>query len=257
MHYFDSHCHLQDNRIKNLSEQIIQQASEDGVAFMLCCGSCESDWEDVAILARKWKQVIPAFGIHPWYIDTRSSNWLERLGSYLCEFPGAAIGEIGLDHFHATYNRAEQLEVFTAQLELAVQLQRPVSVHCLKAWEDLLRAFSSIKKLPDHIALHSFSGSAEMVRVLEKMGCYFSCSGSVTHQKNTRIRNVVKELPADRILLETDSPDIPPEGHHGYTVPSLIKQVNTAAAALRDIDIEQMASLTYINACKCFGVDNG
>lgn len=257
MQYFDSHCHLQDQRIKNLTEQIIKQACSDGVAFMVCCGSCESDWEEVAILARKWKQVIPAFGIHPWYISNRSLNWRECLRSYLCEFPGATVGEIGLDHFHESDKKQEQLEVFTAQLELAQQLQRPVSVHCLKAWGDLLKAFSSIKKLPARIALHSFSGSAEMVHVLEKMGCYFSCSGSVTHQKNIRIRNVIREFPLDKILLETDTPDIPPEGYSGYTVPSVIKQINAIAAPLYNVDVEQMASLTYKNACRCFGVDNG
>jgi TatD DNase family protein len=258
MHYFDSHCHLQDERIKDHSEQIIQQACNDGVKFMLCCSSCESDWEDVAILARKWKQVIPAFGIHPWYISTRSSNWRKCLNSYLCEFPGAAVGEIGLDHFHTSDNREEQLEVFTTQLELAVQLQRPVSVHCLKAWGDLLNVFSSMKKLPDRIVFHSFSGSVEMVHVLGKMGCYFSCSGSVTQHKNTRIRNVARKFPLDKILLETDAPDIPPDGYSGgYTVPSVIRQINAAVATLCDVDVEQMAAFTYKNACRCFGVDNG
>jgi TatD DNase family protein len=257
MQFFDSHCHLQDERIKEQSEQIIQQALCNGVAFMLCCGSCESDWEDVAVLARQWKQIIPAFGIHPWYIATRTSNWRERLCDYLREFPRAAVGEIGLDHIHATDNRVEQLAVFTEQLRLAEQLQRPVSVHCLKAWGDLFGTFSSMKKLPHHIALHSFSGSAEMVRALEKMGCYFSCSGTVTHNKNTRIRNVVRLFPSERILLETDAPDIPPEGYQGYTIPSLVNQVNNAVAALYNVDAEQMASVTYKNACNCFGVNNG
>jgi TatD DNase family protein len=257
MYYFDSHCHLQDERIKNLAEQIIEQARNDGVTFMLCCGSCESDWEDVAILARKWKQVIPAFGIHPWNVTTRSSYWQERLCSYLHEFPEAAVGEIGLDHIHETENKEEQLKVFALQIEIAQQLKRSVSVHCLKAWGDLLSAFSSMKKLPKYIAFHSFSGSAETMHILEKMGCYFSCSGSVTHDKNKRIRSIVREIPLDKILLETDTPDLPPDGYSGYTVPSLIKQITTAVATLRNIDAEQMALLTYKNACTCFRVVNG
>ncbi|HEX2955716.1 MAG TPA: TatD family hydrolase [Chitinispirillaceae bacterium] len=257
MNFFDSHCHLQDDKIKQRSEQIIQQACTDGVAFMVCCSSCESDWEDVAVLARKWKQVIPAFGIHPWYVTTRTVTWLERLSSYLYEFPGAAVGEIGLDHHHAADTREEQLEVFTAQLELAAELKRPVSVHCLKAWGDLLSVFSSKKKLPERIALHSFSGSVEIIRSMEKMGCYFSCSGAVTHHKNTRIRNLVSAFSSERILLETDTPDIPLENHSGYTVPSLIQQVNAAVASLRGVDQEMMASLTFNNACNCFGVGNG
>jgi TatD DNase family protein len=257
MHFFDSHCHLQDERIIQRSEQIIQQACDDGVAFMLCCGSCESDWDDVAILAQRWKQVIPAFGIHPWYIATRSSNWRERLCSYLIEFPEASVGEIGLDHLHVTDHREEQLEVFITQLEVAAELKRPVSVHCLKAWGDLLSTFSSLQKLPDRIALHSFSGSAEIVCALEKMGCYFSCSGSVTHHKNTRIRNVVRMLSSERILIETDSPDIPPDGYSGYTTPSLLHQINASVASIRGVNHEMMASLTLNNARKCFGVDNG
>lgn len=256
MIFFDSHCHLQDERIKDHASEVIQQALSDGVAYMLCCGSCESDWEDVALLARRWKQIIPAFGIHPWYISTCSARWRDCLCDYLREFPHAAVGEIGLDHLHTTDNWREQLEVFTEQLELATQMKRPVSVHCLKAWGDLLKTFSSMKKLPEHIALHSYSGSAELVQVLATMGCYFSCSGTVTHNKNTRIRNAVTTFPRERILLETDTPDIPPQGYQGYTNPSLINQVNEAVAALCNFDAEQMAHISYKNACTCFGVDN-
>jgi TatD DNase family protein len=257
MKFFDTHCHLQDERFKDDAERIIRQAISDGVAFFVCCGSSESDWENVADLARTWKQIIPAFGIHPWYIKGRSSLWKEHLRSYLDEFPEAAVGEIGLDHLHATNNHKDQIDLFIQQLEIAAELNRTVSVHCLKAWEDLVSAISLVSKSNVSVVLHSYSGSLEMVRVLERIGCYFSYSGAVTYSNNKRICNTAQSVNAGRLLLETDSPDIPPMGHHGRTEPSVILQINKAVASLRGIDEQEMAAIAYQNAITCFKGGNG
>jgi TatD DNase family protein len=257
MQFFDTHCHLQDERFKNAADTVIRQALDDGVEFFVCCGSSESDWGDVAALARNWKQVIPAFGIHPWYQKSRSTEWLEHLRSFLDEFPAAAVAEIGLDHLHSSDDWNEQKNLFIQQLELAVELNRPVSIHCLKAWGDLVSAFSSVQDLPVSVVLHSFSGSPEMVRVLEKMGCYFSFSGAVTYGKHAKIRKAAQLVDAERLLLETDSPDIPPVGYYGYTRPSAILQINRTVASLRGLNELEMADIVYKNALKCFKVHNG
>jgi TatD DNase family protein len=257
MKFFDTHCHLQDERIKNNLDVIVKQAIQDGVVFFVCCGSCESDWDRVAQIARLWKQVIPAFGIHPWYIADRSLKWQEHLKSYLTEFPEAVVGEIGLDHLHESGKQVEQLEVFSQQLEIAIEFNRRVSVHCLKAWGDLVSVLTPLKGTAGKIVLHSFSGSVEMVEVLGKMGCYFSCSGAVTHLKNKRIRNTVQSIPIERLLLESDTPDIPPSGYYGWTAPTVLRQINSTVASLRGLDEKLMANIAFNNALTCFKVDNG
>lgn len=257
MQFFDTHCHLQDERFKNDADTIISQAIDDGVEYFVCCGSSESDWGDVANLARNWKQIIPAFGIHPWYQKCRSTKWQEHLRYHLHEFPEAAVGEIGLDHRHTSDDWNEQKSLFIQQLQLAAELNRPVSIHCLKAWGDLISAFSSVPELPDVIVLHSFSGSLEMAAVLEKMGCYFSFSGAVTHDNHTKIRKAAQSVRVERLLLETDSPDIAPMGYNGYTRPSAILQINKAVASLRGLNELEMADIVFKNARRCFKVDNG
>jgi TatD DNase family protein len=96
-----------------------------------------------------------------------------------------------------------------------------------------------------------------MVEVLGKMGCYFSCSGAVTHLKNKRIRNTVQSIPIERLLLESDTPDIPPSGYSGWTTPTVLRQINSTVASLRGLDEKLMANIAFNNALTCFKVDNG
>ncbi|KAF5195929.1 Tatd related dnase [Thalictrum thalictroides] len=156
--------------------------------------------------------VIPCFGLHPWFIAERSPNWFNILKELLHSTPSSTVGEIGLDKgsHGKEIDFKDQVQVFRQQLELAKELQRPVSIHCVSAFGDLLKIMQSIGHLPGGAILHSYLGSAEMVPPLAKLGAYFSISGHTMSMKLEKVKKMLKAVPSDRILLETDSPDALP-----------------------------------------------
>lgn len=252
MKLFDSHCHLQDDRIFDQVEMVINRALESGVSLMVCCGCSEKDWGKVNAIADKFKSVIPAFGIHPWYVSECSEKWLENLEYLLKSKPLAAVGEIGLDHAIKTCNYELQLDVFIKQLRLAEKLHRPVSIHCRKAWGDLLCVLKQENGSKYGGAVHSYSGSAQMVCQLQKYNLSISFSGSVTKNGNRRAREAISEVDADRLLIETDSPDILPQGYIGINEPANLTSVAQQIAVIKNHNIQTIAELTFNNAVKLF-----
>jgi TatD DNase family protein len=252
MNFFDAHCHLQDNRIVTNSRQIIDRAKECGIIGILCCGTAESDWKRVLELAERYQLIIPALGIHPWFVTERSNDWLRILTSYVKNNKAAVIGEIGLDHAVKTRNDEEQLTVFRQQLYLAHECKLPASVHCRKAWGMLLRLLREDPKLGEHIILHSYSGSPELVDELIDYDVYFSFSGSITYERNKRGRTAAIKVPSERLLVETDSPDILPENTNGNNTPENLPLIVQTIAQLKGVLVADIAHSTTKNAEKLF-----
>ena len=260
MNLFDAHCHLQDDRLAADLDAVMLRASQSGVRRFLCCGSSETDWPQVANLATRYPGIIPAFGLHPWYVRERSPDWLDQLGRHL-QTTASAIGEIGLDHAIEPRNNEEQESVFVAQLDLARRLNRPASIHCRRAWERLLVILQTSGPLPRGFMIHSYSGGPELVKPLADLGAFFSFSGSITRSGNRRGHRAAREVPPDRLLAETDAPDLPPVIRDGDNViepavnePSNLRIVIAALADLRGSPIEKLAELTWTNACRLFSV---
>lgn len=249
---FDSHCHLQDERIATDLDQIMKRARQAGVSAFLCCGSCEEDWPGVERLSGIYPGVFPAYGIHPWYINERSLNWLETLEKYISS-SNAAIGEIGLDHAITSQNPDEQAEIFRLQIRLANKYKRPVSLHCRKAWQKMTEILAQEGGLIAGGAVHSYSGSADFVPVLEKLGCFISFSCSVTRSGNKRARKACAEVSDERLLMETDTPDIPPSGDNPLNEPSNIRLVLKTVSELRGKTEADIANITFENAMRLFG----
>jgi TatD DNase family protein len=212
MRLFDTHCHLQDTRIESRIAGIVDRAREAGVVRMLCCGTKEQDWDAVKRLSERFPEIVPAFGLHPWYIRERTGSWLERLEKLLREAPSAAVGEIGLDHAVENRDDKDQNAVFLAQLKLARKLERPVSLHCRKAWGTLIDILQKQCGTPDGGAVHSYSGPPDLVPRLQSMNVSLSFSGSVVHDRNRRGRLSLAAVSEEFLLVETDSPDIPLPG---------------------------------------------
>ncbi|MBL9127799.1 MAG: TatD family hydrolase, partial [Verrucomicrobiales bacterium] len=153
MRFYDAHNHLQDRRFGGDAEVLVRACRESGIVRMVVDGSAESDWDDVAALARCFPGfVVPAFGLHPWYVHERTSGWRDRLNRLLDTVPGAVVGEIGLDRWILecppaaragvapeladlrAASLAEQIDVFVVQMGVAAERNLPPSVHCLQAW---------------------------------------------------------------------------------------------------------------------------
>ena len=252
MQLFDSHAHLQDGRFLTNHEALISRASDAGVSFIVCCGCCENDWERVSELATEYPQIIPAFGLHPLYVSARSDRWLLRLEEILSHYPAAAVGEIGIDHTLNFRNDAEQFAAFTDQLHLATRLKRPVSIHCRKAWLDLQSALKLVSGVPYGGVLHSYSGSPELVNELLKYGLSISFSGSVTNDRNRKARQSAGIVPLDKLLVETDSPDLLPHGRNGVNEPSYLIDIISSISSVKGLDVEVIAQKTFNNGISIF-----
>jgi TatD DNase family protein len=258
MRLFDSHCHLQDERIIAKAEAIIGRARSAGVTRMLCCGTQEADWEAVRALAANYPEIIPGFGLHPWFIGARSGDWLSKLETLLTSTPSAAVAEIGLDHALDEKNYEEQGSVFIAQVKLARKLKRPLSIHCRKAWGDLVRIVKQQCGLPDGGVIHSYSGPPDLIPELESLNASFSFSGSITYDRNLRGRASAAAVSEGRLLLETDSPDIPPLGvEQGANEPAKLVAIARTLAGIRGKNVEEIGEIAYNNAARIFERDPG
>lgn len=231
MRLYDAHNHLQDPRLGSDVDALVATARAEGVARMVVNGSCEEDWPAVLALARRFSEVIPSFGYHPWHVQERTANWRDVLTRFLDQVP-SAIGEIGLDRWIENYDLPAQEEVFLWQLRLAAERDLPVSIHCLQAWGRLFELLRENPRPDCGFVLHSYGGPREMIEPLAKLGAYFSLPGYFAHARKERQRGAFRHVPPERLLIETDAPDqLPPEERvrHPLLDPATGKPVNHPA----------------------------
>jgi TatD DNase family protein len=253
MRLFDAHCHLQDERIFAKAGDIVARAREAGVTHMLCCGTRESDWHAVKALAARYPEIVPAFGLHPWFAGERSDAWLEKLETHLREVPAAAVGEIGLDHAMNQRNDEDQAMVFIAQLKLARKLKRAVSMHCRKAWGMIVDILEKQCGTPDGGAVHSYSGPPDLIRQFETLNVSLSFSGSITYDRNRRGKASLTAVAERYLLVETDSPDIPPVGvEQEANEPAMCATIIKTMAEIRETTAEKLGEITFRNATRVF-----
>ncbi|GAB6096478.1 TatD family hydrolase [Desulfatiferula olefinivorans] len=252
MKLFDVHTHLQDERIRDQRQALIDRARRAGVDKIMVCGLEERDWDDVLAMTAADACLVPALGIHPWFVDGRSDTWALTLAEKL-EAGGAAVGEIGLDRMISHRNDEDQEHVFVTQLDIARDLGRPVNIHCRSAWGRMLEILKGRGGLPHGGVIHSWSGSADMVREYERLGASISFSGSVTRPDNKKVRKAVCAVSRDRLVLETDSPDIVPSGVDAMlNEPAFVRTVLGAVARLRGETVDTVAAATWANSVRLF-----
>lgn len=242
----DAHNHLQDPRFENQQAEIIETCQALGIEGAVVNGTCETDWPAVIDLTESHADfVTPSFGLHPWKVKDRSPDWADRLQEALLEFPEAAIGECGLDRWIADPDLPAQIDVFRTHLELAVELDRPVTIHVLKAWGPLLEELRKAPSLPPFL-IHSFGGSLETARELLDLGAYFSFSGYFLSPRKASVREVFQQLPADRLMIETDAPDmaLPDQNEQPFNHPANLTTVSRKLSKITRIPESQFAENT-------------
>ena len=205
----DAHLHWQDPRLERCLPDLRQILTTASVGMAVVNGTSEEDWAKVHGLGKQSDRILCSYGLHPWYIHERSQRWLENLGHWLKQ-DGTPVGEIGLDRWLRKDNLEEQVEVFLAQWSLANEHKRAVTVHCLKAWGRLLELVESHPHEGPGFLLHSYGGPVEMVPEFLNLGAYFSFSGGFMHPRKSRQLEVLKTIPMERLLLETDAPEMLP-----------------------------------------------
>lgn len=254
----DAHNHLQDPRLGD-SAPVIAAMRAAGVARCVVNATREGDWLAVEKLALAHPDfAIPAFGIHPWQAHTAEDGWQERLIGMLARHPQSSIGECGLDQWVSSPPMEMQRPVFRDQLRIARELDRPLTIHCLKAWGALFEAFAEAPP-PSRFLMHSFGGSIETARRLVPLGAYFSFSGHFLHERKSAALEMFRQLPRDRILLETDAPDMrPPDEYVTHPLPEKLNHpanlpaIGRGLAAALAMPPANLAELTRNNAARCF-----
>jgi len=255
LEYVDAHCHLHDPRIIRDIPGIVQRAEAAGVTCMVTCATMEENFEATSALARQYPAIVPCYGIHPWFLDSLSPGWQQVLGDRVAAEP-CGIGETGLDFMDRHADRERQLAVFAFHLSLARDLARPVNIHIRKAWDPFIRLLKKIGLLKTPGLVHSFSGSAELVKVLERYNLYISFSGSVTRPGAKKVVKALNAVSRDRILLETDTPDIypsvPDPDPHGLNEPKNLPAIARIAAARAGVPVPEFARRAHANALAVF-----
>lgn len=243
--------------------ELLAELPSLGICEMVVNGTSEQDWAAVAELAHLSTRVRPSFGLHPWQVKARSPTWRKQLTHLLETFPDAAVGEIGLDRWMQDPDLEAQQECFLWQLELATRLDRPVTIHCLRAW-GLLDELLSRARLPARgFLLHSYSGPAEMIPRFVKMGAYFSCSPWFAHATKAAKLAVFQSVPEDRLLAETDAPDMaPPMERNAHPLtqdgrvlnhPANLRLSYDLLAELRGVKLEKLTAGLDDNYHRLFG----
>ena len=260
MRFFDSHCHLQDPRFDDDRGAVLARAAAAGVATILVCGEdLESSEAALALAAAAGTgspRVLPAVGFHPHEAARATDAALDAIAELAATAPTAAIGEIGLDFARELAPRAVQRRVLDAQLAIAARLGLPVSAHSRGAEADLephLARFAAASPLTAQGhppgALHAFGGTLEQAQRYARMGFLISLTCAAGYPRNDEARRIAAELPLDSLLIETDSPALPPQSARGSrNEPANVCVVAEVAASARGMTLEAVAAATTANA---------
>lgn len=252
---FDTHCHLSDEAFENDIEDVLQHMRACGIELAVNIGDATSEAQSVFALAEKHPGMYAATGVHPQDALKFNASTPAKLRRCMAHPKAVAIGEIGLDYHYDYAPHALQLEVFLNQLTLAKALGKPVIMHIRDAYgdaSDLLRAHRA--ELPSGV-MHCFSGSIESARIYLDMGFYISFAGPVTFKNAARLPEVARFIPADRILVETDSPYLAPTPKRGQrNEPAFVRYTAARIAELRAADPEEFAAQCLENGLKLFSI---
>nr|MBF0223115.1 TatD family hydrolase [Desulfobulbaceae bacterium] len=252
MKLLDAHLHLQDKRFNGKVDELITAAFNEGVERMICCATSEKDWDQVIELADRHPSVVPMLGVHPWSAHKVTSGWQERFVKLLKK-TGAGVGEIGLCKL-VDINPAAQEEVFAMQLALASEMRRPIAVHCVRRWGRLLEMLSDSYPLEAGCMIHAFGASEEVMDRLLELGALLSFSGRLADPRNEKMRRLFIAAPIDKVLLESDAPDMycgalvgDASGLKSNSTPAMTAKLYRFAADLKDMDLEQFAAQVWKN----------
>ncbi len=253
----DTHCHLDWDKFDADREEIIRRAIDAGVTRMVTVGVNAASSRMAVELADQYEPVYAAVGVHPNDARGFDGNSLSEIRA-LAQYPKVvAIGEIGLDNYRQTAAPERQRIAFEAQLDLALDIGRPVIIHSRSAIDDVTNTLA--RKFTHHGStftgiLHAFSGSLTVAQRAFEMGFLIGVGGPVTFKRSESLRELVRSAPLDRMVIETDAPFLTPEPRRGRrNEPACVRLVAERIALERRISVKEIAEQTTANAARLFG----
>lgn len=246
--FIDTHCHLSREDYDDI-DKVIEEDKEAGVARIVVSGFSRESIEEAMNLKDTYDIVYVTIGYHPECADSVTLKDIDYLKSLLGEKKIIGIGEIGLDYHYTKDNKDKQLWLFEEQLKIAEYLNLPVVIHSRDATMDTI---NTLKKYDVKGIIHCFSGSLEIANIYIKMGFLLGIGGVVTF-KNSKLKDVVKEISMNSIVLETDSPYLAPVPYRGKINSSkYLKFIANFIADIKNISVEELAEITSENALSIF-----
>ena len=254
----DTHAHLDHERFKDDVDQVIERAKLSQVQSIITVGADLASSRQAVEFARRYPDVIATVGVHPHDADSVSDSVLNEIAILAQDEGVVAIGEIGLDYHYDFSPRDVQRRVFAIQISLARELELPIVVHVREAYQDVMSILKSEHAEDVGGIVHCFSGDREVAKDCLDMGFYISVGGILTFANSQELREIIRGLPMDRILLETDAPYLTPVPYRGKrNEPAYVVHVAEALANLKGITFDEVAETTTLNACKLFGLRKG
>ena len=243
----DAHVHLTDERLKGSRSLILTDYETVHLKKAIVVGTSPSDWPDVLELSGQDKRFVPAVGLHPWKVNDAPADWQDQFLHFL-EEGVSVIGEIGLDQWIEDHDIERQQEAFAWQMSLAAERNLPTSDHCLKAHEPLLKTLRSIDLPERGFKLHAYNGPVDTMQPLLDLGAYFSFNAGQLRPNAKRIYELIRLVPDDRLLVETDAPNFqPPPERREFSLddpelchPGNIRAGYRALAELRNCPMEDL-----------------
>lgn len=253
MEMIDVHAHLTDERFDDI-EEVVSRAKEKGVDKIVCSAYNLLSSQEAVELSKKYNNIYANVGMHPENVDEFEHDTLQKIEQLARDEKCVAIGEIGLDYHFVSDNKERQKEIFIEQIKLANKLHKPVVIHSRDAMGDIIEILKENTPICPSL-LHCYSGSFESAEILMNLGFSFSFGGVVTFSNAKNVVEVVKNLPMQRILLETDCPYMSPAPFRGQrNEPKNVVYIADMISKIKGISIEEVAKITTENAKRLFNI---
>ncbi|WP_454964810.1 TatD family hydrolase [Filifactor alocis] len=254
MGLFDSHVHLDDSRFDGDREELISSLSEDGIDYVVNIGADLQTSKNSIELSEKYSFVYATVGVHPHEVESMTEDDIDLLRELSTHDKVVAIGEIGLDYYYDNSPRELQKKWFIRQIELANECNLPIVIHSRDAVQDTYDILEQHNR-SSRLLIHCFSQSLEMAKKYVNMGAFIALGGAITFKNAKHLLDVVKFIPMEHLLLETDCPYLTPEPFRGKrNDPSKVRFVAQKIAELKNIDFTEVVDRTNYNARMFYGI---
>ena len=246
----DAHCHLYYDELASDIDNVIQRAIDAGVSRFVCVGTNVEDSKKCLSITENNDDIFASSGVHPHDSKYTTEGYTDEIYELMEYESMIAIGEIGLDYYRNLSEPETQKKVFKELMEVAQDLDKPVIIHNRDADADILEIIGEYPNVQG--VAHCFSSTIETAQAFLEMGYYISFSGNITY-KNSHLPEIIKSIPLDRIVVETDSPYLSPEPERGKSnEPSRIIHTLNKLSEIYGLSFEEMAKHTYDNTTELF-----
>jgi TatD DNase family protein len=253
--FIDTHAHLFFENFKEDLDEVLKRAKENNVDYIIVPATDLKTAEEAIKLAEKYQQIYVTVGIHPHDTKDWNDSLIKEIEKLTNHPKVVGIGEIGLDYYYDFSPREQQIKAFRSQLDLAVKLRFPVVIHNRDSDADMMEIVKSYCGTGLKAQFHCYNGSIEDAIELMKMNHFVSFTGNITFKKSDNLREILKHINLNHILLETDSPFMTPVPYRGKrNEPAYISYVAQQIAEVHKISVEELAKITSLNVFRFFGI---